>query len=105
MPACRTCGKVVPDNWKFCPECGQDQSQAAPRIGDPEPPVPPEPGRIATPYNPVPPPPQQGPPAWLSGMGYTFGGCMLIAFVSLAAFLGFMILVASCMAVGSAGGA
>ncbi len=31
--------------------------------------------------------------------------CMLIAFVSLAAFLGFVILVASCMAVGSAPGA
>jgi zinc-ribbon domain len=95
MAACKNCGKTIPESWRYCPECGQDQFEVAP---------PPEPDRIETPTANVSPPliqQQRESPAWLRGMGYTFGSCLLISLVGLISLIVFGFIVVSCLAVGS----
>jgi hypothetical protein len=93
MADCKNCGKVLPEDWRYCPNCGQDQWGPA---------SPPQEERTETPPSNVPPPPTPPPresPAWLRGMGYTFGSCLLIAAVVIIVFIILSVVFVSCLAV------
>jgi hypothetical protein len=97
MADCKNCGKVLPEDWRYCPNCGQDQWEPAPS---------PQEGRIETPPSNVPLPPTPPPrerPAWLSGMGYTFGSCLLIAAVATIVLIILAVVFVSCLDVVSQG--
>lgn len=88
---CRSCGREIEEDVRFCPNCGQDQSPDAPLRSQ----VPPQ----------VPPPPPPGErPAWLRGMAFSFGGCVFLVgtFLFVMLFIGVLAVACSLLASGGA---
>jgi hypothetical protein len=91
MQICRGCQRNIPES-RFCPECGRDQTVVFPSTET-----------IKTETQTQPPPSGES-PAWVRGLGYSFGGCMFLSITGIVGFLGIIFLISACMVVGGAAG-